>query len=379
MNEGRIVFSGRLAVQQRVLPRYRAPFFEALAQVCEGGLSVFAGQPLPDEQIASIESMNHAVLFRAHNRHYFNLSSPFYQCWQEGILVWLERWQPDALIVEANPRYLNTRRAVSWMHEHKKPVLGWGLGAPRLKGLFGGLRSGSRRRFLSMLDGMIAYSQRGAREYQALGFSPERVFVASNAATAKPTHPCPTRSESFGERPILLFVGRLQRRKRLDLLLEVCASLPQAQQPRLQIVGEGPAQAELQALAARVYPETEFPGSKYGEELESYFKGADLFVLPGTGGLAVQQAMTFGLPVIVAQGDGTQDDLVGTANGWRIPADDPVALQAALREALADSMRLRRMGTESYRIVSQEVNLEAMVQTFVQALDRVTGSTLPGG
>ena len=379
MNEERIVFPGRLAIQQRVLPRYRAPFFEALAQACAGGLSVFAGQPLPDEQIAPVETLDHARLFPARNRHYFNPGSPFYQCWQEGIVVWLERWQPDALIVEANPRYPNTRRAVSWMHAHKKPVLGWGLGAPRLNGLLGGLRSGTRRRFLSMLDGMIAYSQRGALEYQALGFDKERVFVAPNAAAAKPAHPNPVRPETFGERPVVLFVGWLQRRKRLDLLLQACASLPRAQQPRLQIVGEGPAQAELQALAGRVYPEAEFPGAKYGEELECYFRDADLFVLPGTGGLAVQQAMAFGLPVIVAQGDGTQEDLVRPENGWRIPADDPAALQTALREALADPGQLRRMGAESYRIVAQEVNLEAMVGAFVRALNHITGSSLPGG
>ena len=49
-------------------------------------------------------------------------------------------------------------------------------------------------------------------------------------------------------------------------------------------------------------------------------------MLPGTGGLAVQQAMAHGLPVIVAQGDGTQDDLVRPENGWQIPPDDLAAL-----------------------------------------------------
>ena len=42
----------------------------------------------------------------------------------------------------------------------------------------------------------------------------------------------------------------------------------------------------------------------------AHFAGADLFVLPGTGGLAVQEAMSYALPVIVAKGDGTQEDLV---------------------------------------------------------------------
>jgi len=112
-------------------------------------------------------------------------------------------------------------------------------------------------------------------------------------------------------------------------------------------------------------------GARHGDELAPYFRAADLFVLPGTGGLAVQEAMSYGLPVIVAQGDGTQDDLVRAGNGWQVPPDEDAALAAALREALSDAARLRAMGAESYRIVAQEINLERMVEVFVEALNAV--------
>jgi len=74
----------------------------------------------------------------------------------------------------------------------------------------------------------------------------------------------------------------------------------------------------------------------------------------------------------VAEGDGTQEDLVRPGNGWSIPSDDVVALQEALREALSDPARLRRMGRESFRLVSEEINLEAMVAVFLRALQSVT-------
>ena len=92
--------------------------------------------------------------------------------------------------------------------------------------------------------------------------------------------------------------------------------------PRLVIVGDGPERAKLESLAKEVYPSAEFVGTKHGAELTPYFAEADLFVLPGTGGLAVQEAMAHGLPVIVAKGDGTQDDLVRAGNGWQIPPED---------------------------------------------------------
>ncbi len=78
--------------------------------------------------------------------------------------------------------------------------------------------------------------------------------------------------------------------------------------------------------------------------------------------------MAHGLPVIVAKGDGTQDDLVRAGNGWQIPPEDYGALLRTMREALSDVSRLRKMGVESYRIVAEEINLEKMVETFVRAL-----------
>jgi glycosyltransferase involved in cell wall biosynthesis len=83
----------------------------------------------------------------------------------------------------------------------------------------------------------------------------------------------------------------------------------------------------------------------------------------------VQEAMSYGLPIIVAKGDGTQDDLVREANGWQISSDDNDALVKTMRLALSDAGRLRTMGAESYRIVSEEINLEKMVEVLMKALN----------
>jgi glycosyltransferase involved in cell wall biosynthesis len=363
-------FSGHLALQQRVIPAYRAPFFDLLAQSCEEGLSLFAGQPLPVESIETTNQFNSAVYNPAQNHHFRDPQSSSYLCWQEGIIDWLERENPSALIVEANPRYLSSRRAIRWMKQRDRPVLGWGLGAPR-----GGnpIERYSREKFLRSLDGMIAYSQRGANAYRAVGLA--QVFVAYNAVSPKPQKKPPERPATLTDKPTVLFVGRLQERKRIDMLLHACAALPKGIQPNLTIVGDGHAIAHLQSLAAEIYPAAVFTGAKHGSELIPYFAAADLFALPGTGGLAVQQAMTHGLPVIVAQGDGTQDDLVRPGNGWQVPPDDQSAFTHTLRNALLDIPRLRKMGAESYRIVSEEINLEAMVASFIAALNTLNRDT----
>jgi glycosyltransferase involved in cell wall biosynthesis len=352
-----------LALQQRVLPVYRVPFIDRLAAACEGGLSVFAGMPRPVEGIAVADQLHTAHFVSGRNLHFLDPSSRNYFCWQRGLLSWLGGWDPDALVVEANPRYLSTRLAVRWMRQRKRPVLGWGLGAPRTGNP---LERVLRRSYLLSLDGVISYSQRGADEYHALGV--KAVTVAHNAVSPRPQGVPPTRSVVVVGKPVVLFVGRLQARKRLDILLRACRDMPVDLQPELVIVGDGPARSGFEDLAAQVYPQAVFTGAVQGKDLEPYYERADLFALPGTGGLAVQQAMARGLPVIVAQGDGTQDDLVRPENGWQVPPGDHDAFTAVLGEALSNLPRLRDMGAESYRIVTEEINLEAMVASFVEAL-----------
>jgi len=357
-------FAGRLALQQRVLPAYRAPFFDLLARSCAGGLSLFAGAPRRGEGIAAAVGLQVANFEHGQNLHFF--SGSLYLCYQRGLIEWLQNWNPDALIVEANPRYLATPSAVQWMRARGRRVIGWGLGAPPLSGPLSGLRQGRRSRFLGQFDALIAYSRRGADEYAALGYPPERIFVAPNAVVPAPRSR-PGRRPWSADRTTILFVGRLQARKRVDHLLRACAELNQ--DLRLMVVGDGPEREKLEALAQQVYPSAEFIGAKHDEALKPYFAQADLFVLPGTGGLAVQEAMSHGLPVIVAEGDGTQDDLVRASNGWQIPPEDDSALAGALRAALSDVGRLRQMGEESFRIVSEEINLEKMVEAFLLALN----------
>jgi len=353
----------RLALQQRVLPAYRVPFFDELARRCEGGMALLAGQPRTEEMIAEGALPQVAQLTRAQNFHL--LRGGAYVCYQRGLIRWLQASDPQALILEANPRYLAAPFALQWMRARGRKVLGWGLGAPRGAGFKRAFWSA----YLNQFDGLIAYSQRGAEEYAALGFPRLKIFTAHNAAASKPSAPI-TRAPLRGQ-PTILFVGRLQARKRVDSLLRVCAALPNP--PRLQIVGDGPDRARLEELAQRIFPAAEFIGAKHGAELAPYFLQADLFALPGTGGLAIQEAMSYALPVLVAKGDGTQDDLVRANNGWLIEPENEAALLDAVKNALSDSARLRSMGQESFRIVAEEINIETMAEAFTRALNACDG------
>ncbi len=358
----------RLGVQQRVLPAYRAPFFEALAAACPRGLGVFAGSPRPQEFIGGQGVLNAAQFTPARNVHL--LSGRWYLCWQAGLLRWLENWQPEVLVVEANPRYLRTGAAVRWMRARQRPVIGWGLGAPGGSGRLEALRNGARRRFLRQFDGLITYSQKGAQEYRQAGFAAERIFVAPNAAAPRPVWPAPARPLGYSAgRPTVLFVGRLQARKRVVFLLRACATLPPMCSRRCGWW------AMARTPGAGSAGQAGLPGDAvlWQRQAPSWnpFYRRRLFVLPGTGGWP---SAGHGLwPAGDCRrsrwypGDWCARRMAGR---WR---GSPGRLQTALQQALADPPRLRRMGEASYRIAAQEVNLERMVAVFAQAVAAVRG------
>lgn len=355
----------RLGIQQRILPFYRAAFFDQLASVTQGGLSVFAGSAQAHETVEPAKALQQAQWQHARNIHLFR--DELYLCWQQNLMRWLSAWDPDVLIMEANPRYLHSGAAIRWMKKQGRSVIGWGLGSGGIHG-GDGWRGLVWQRFIQQFDAIIAYSHAGADEYQALGMHRDKIFIAANATIAPKSSLTHWVTREPKKSPALLFVGRLQERKKIDLLIKACATVVKQIPIELWIVGDGPERESLQEFAAEVFPSTQFFGAKYGDDAAVIFQQADLFVLPGTGGLAVQEAMSFGLPVIVGEADGTQSNLVTERNGWILEDVNADAIASAIFEALSDSDRLRVMGQESLRIVQQTVNLDQMVKSFAEAI-----------
>lgn len=361
-----MMFPYRVGIQQRVLPDYRLSFFDLLAKQFEHGLEVFAGQPKKGENIAESTALQ-AASFQPADNVYLSVSHS-HLLWQRNLLAWIRNWDPDCLIVELNPRNLTTPRGVRWMQAQGRKVIGWGLGTP-VTGLFSAVKRAFWQRLIAQFDGVITYSSTGREQFAALGFDPDRIFVAPNAVAPRPAGSPVNRTPEYKNgRPVILFVGRLQARKKVDRLLKACAALPAGIKPLVWIAGDGPARAEWETLAKSIYPQAEFLGDLRGPALEPYWKQADLFVLPGTGGLAVQEAMSHGLPVVVGEADGTQTDLVRAENGWQLRVGTPEELTGIVENALGNVKRLRKMGQASFRIVTEEINLEAMVAAFTKAI-----------
>jgi glycosyltransferase involved in cell wall biosynthesis len=112
----------------------------------------------------------------------------------------------------------------------------------------------------------------------------------------------------------------------------------------LVIVGDGPYLNDMKAALAGL-PVT-FTGILEGEELTQAYASSDLFVFPSTTdtfGNVVLEAQASGLPVIVTDQGGPQENLIPDKTGIIFPANDADALSRAVLQMVGDPGRLIQM------------------------------------
>lgn len=152
------------------------------------------------------------------------------------------------------------------------------------------------------------------------------------------------------EAPVVLYAGKLTPRKRpLDLLAAFARLSSEAW---LLVVGDGELLPALQARAAALHvSRVIFTGFKNQLELPAYYAASDVFVLPSgyePWGLAVNEAMCVGLPIVTTDRVAAAVDLVKSGdNGEVLPVGDVDALAAALDRLVSDRQRRDAMGRRS--------------------------------
>ena len=219
------------------------------------------------------------------------------------------------------------------------------------------------------LDGVLAVGSANREFYRAIGVAERRIFdmpyavdnyrfmVGTRLADGK-------RKElraGFGvqdDRPIVLFAAKFQRLKRPDDLLRAAARLKrESVNFHLVMAGSGEMDGELRALARQLdLRDIHFSGFVNQAALPRVYASCDVFVLPSENdawGLAVNEAMCAGLPIVASSEIGCARDLVRDGhNGHTFSAGSVEGLTAALRPLLTDADLRRRMGVTSREVIA---------------------------
>lgn len=200
-------------------------------------------------------------------------------------------------------------------------------------------------------DVILAIGHKAPDWFRGCGYPPHRIFPfcytaeslgaqgSSNGNGGTCNKGAGERTSSGGTRPAeILYVGRLQNGKGVDLLLRAFAEA-RLGGVRLGLVGNGPARDSLQALAAQlgIADLVSWSGVRPAGETRAMMARAQLTVLPSRQdgwGTVVNESLMAGTPVVCTEACGAAALLRGeTAHtrGTVVRSEDVPALTAALR------------------------------------------------
>lgn len=216
-------------------------------------------------------------------------------------------------------------------------------------------------------------TQRNLRELREHGFQRLRLWYRGCDTTRfNPAHrSAAMRRRLLGGRPddslVVLYVGRLAREKRVELLREV-ADLDGV---ALAIVGDGPLRPELEQLFGN---RATFTGFLTGADLSAAYASADVFGFTGTNevaGQVVLEAMASGLPVLVPASGGIVDYVTHGVNGF-VCAIDPADYARYVRLLRDQPERRRAMAAQARAYASRlswEDTMTRLERLYCEALE----------
>lgn len=380
--------------------QYLVPFFTELSRTKGIDLTVlytwdFGVEPTFDEQFGTevkwdiplLEGYRYVFL----KNHARTPSSDFWGQVNPGVIRELRRGRPDAVLVFGWNGFTN------WLAFLTAFVLGIRV---FLRGESPMNQEVLKPKWKHFLKGLILHSlfqktskflyigEENRKFYESYGVPQEKlVFVpyavdnvrltgVASELRMKRTALRRELLEIEDDRPVILFVGKLMPKKRpMDLLrayqlLATSYQLPNL--PVLLFVGDGELRPELEKYTKEHdLGDVHFLGFKNQTELPQYYTVADVFILPSgpgeTWGLVVNEAMCFGLPVIVSDMVGCASDLVHEGeNGYTFPVGDVEALAERLSKIFHHPQK-EEFGENSRKIVG-EYSFERGVQILSKAL-----------
>jgi glycosyltransferase involved in cell wall biosynthesis len=206
--------------------------------------------------------------------------------------------------------------------------------------------------FYDQMDMVYVPSRATRDELTAKGIASQRLHVLPRGVDTVRFHPskrngyldehCTQRDHAR-----LLYVGRVSKEKNLELLVKAFRALVEERgSAYLVVVGDGPYRESMEK-ALEGTPSV-FLGYRDGEALASIYASCDLFVFPSvtdTFGNVVLEAQASGLPVVVTDRGGPQENVLPDQTGIVVEGNSVASLLEGIRALISDPDRLKIMGS----------------------------------
>lgn len=296
-----------------------------------------------------------------------------------GLLDAVKEEKPDAVIFQFNQTNLSEWKVLRYCRKNHIPYAIWGCNYTRadLKGWLVKLRNIIYKYVYRHASVCIPYGSLYHDFLVNLGMPKNKVITAQNSIDVESISASVSERtiESFSHKTTrVLYVGALAPQKRIESSIEAVAQLINEGEDLIYDIVGGGTQLEvlkdyLSAKPSKIRERIILHGAKYGDELRYFFLHADVFFMPGTGGLGVNEAMAYGLPIISTIGDETVVDLID-GNGYLLKnmGDSPeqvICLRNFLALSAVDKLE---MSKKSIDIILGKASLKNMVAKHVEAI-----------
>jgi glycosyltransferase involved in cell wall biosynthesis len=239
-----------------------------------------------------------------------------------------------------------------------------------------------RKLIYKVVDVNVDYIDDAFELLQTYGVDTRKIFITYNSPDTDLL--LKAAEEAALTEPILPYkynriitVGRLVHWKRVDLLIKavhiLCANFDDVE---LIIIGAGPDENKLKKLSIEIglSEKVKFVGPIYDPvTLGKYYLSSTLFVQPGMGGLALNEAMCFGKPIICSICDGTEKKLVREGfNGIYFKEGNENDLAEKIKILLSKPDLIQVMSANSLSIIKNEININTVIQGYSNAFNFVS-------
>lgn len=172
---------------------------------------------------------------------------------------------------------------------------------------------------------------------------------------------------------VVTFVSRLVWEKNLQTFVDTIKKLQQTHSNiRPMIVGDGPARKELEHML----PEAHFTDFITGDELSRAYASSDIFLFPSeteTFGNVTLEAMSSGLPCVVADATGSRSLVESGVNGFLAPPRDTEAFAERVSQIAEDRSLREDMGKAARQkaiAYSWENVNRQLLENYCEAMDK---------
>lgn len=381
-NEKQII---KIVLITPILQHYRLTFYEKLAKARpDFDLNVLFGFKLREDGRPSFLGKTNFKSKGFRELKYRIL--PFDLVYNLGMFSEVKRINPDVVIMQGIAGDLTNRCIISWAKRKNKKIIIWACGwePGRAKSVLLKFKNLLVSAFFKKADYFLTYSTHASNYVKDMRIDDSIIETCYNGIE---TDEMESNSDSVISKSeeikktlnlenyiTFLYVGGLIKEKRPEFLVEAFEILRRKYNNiKLVIIGDGPMKKELELSLEKISDKNILYLGRIIDDVDAYFAATDCFVMPGIGGLALNQAMYWGKPCIVSKADGTEDDLVIDGySGYRFKANDIESLVSAMEKRITEAPeKLKEMAKINHKIISEKSNVNNMVDHFVQAIEKL--------